>query len=70
MESENSTSKSEFGELIGSLLGGTDLNYVGHRSYVRGKSVGYRNNREWKEMVKLTICKDLVGGKESQRLHR
>ena len=29
-ESENSTSNAACGELVGSLLGGTNLNYVGH----------------------------------------
>ena len=36
------TSKAVIGELVGSLLGGTALNYVEHRSCVHGASSGAR----------------------------
>ena len=35
-ESAYNTSKAASGELVDSLLEGSDLNYVGHRAYVRG----------------------------------
>ena len=41
-ESAYNTSKAASGELVDSLLGGTALNYVGHRAYVRGESAGAR----------------------------
>ena len=41
-ESAHSTSNSAYGELVGSLLGDTDLNYVGHRACIHGASVGAR----------------------------
>ena len=47
-ETAYKTSKAASGELVDSLLGGTALNYVGHRAYIRGASVGLR--KEWKHV--------------------
>ena len=44
-ETAYNTSKAASGELVDSLLGGTALNYVGHRACVRGVSAGERRER-------------------------
>ena len=41
-ESAYNTYKAVSGELVDSLLGGSALNYVGHRASVRGESAGAR----------------------------
>ena len=56
------TSKAAIGELIGSLLVGTTLNYEVHRDFVRGASEGERKERKYLEMAYLAIRKDLTGG--------
>ena len=45
-ESAYNTSKASSGEMVGYLLGVTDLNYVGHRACIREESVGARKERE------------------------
>ena len=39
-ESAYNTSKAASGKLVDSLVGGTSLNYVGHRECIRGASAG------------------------------
>ena len=69
-ESAYNTSKEACGEPLGSLLGGTDLNYVGHREYICGTSAGELNEREWSKIADMVRQKELVVGKERQCLHR
>ena len=57
-------SKAAGGELVGSLLGGTNINYVGHRVCVRGANVGARKEREYSEIKELDRKKELVVGQE------
>ena len=45
-DSAYNTSKAVCGELVGSLLGVTNLNYLGLRKYVRRTSAGAREERE------------------------
>ena len=40
------TSKAAIEELVDSILGGTNLNYVGHRACVYGASAGAINDRK------------------------
>ena len=58
-ESAYNTSKASSGEVVDSLLGGTALNYVGHKACVHRASAGAI--KEWKhmEMVDLARQKEL-----------
>ena len=47
------TSKWSSGELVGYLLGGTALNYVGHRACLCRASVGARKEQKHVEMADL-----------------
>ena len=58
------------GELLGSLLGGTNLNYIGHRACMIKSSEGSRKERERKELEEMEICKVVAGGQEREQLHR
>ena len=64
------TSKVVRGELVGSILVGTALNYVGHRDFVRRASTGARKEQKHVEMADLARQKELSGGQERSRLHR
>ena len=64
------TSKAATGELVYSLLGGSFLNYVGHRACIRGASTGARKERKHVELAELARRKELAGGQERNRLHR
>ena len=55
---------------MGSLLGGTVLNYVGHRACVYGDGTGARKERKYVEMAELDKQNDLAGVQEKDRLHR
>ena len=66
----HSTSKASRGELVASLLGGSDLNYVGCRSCVRRDNVGAWKERGWGDTVELGRRKDELGGQERNRIHR
>ena len=68
-ESAYNTSKATSGELVDSLLGGSALNYVGHRACVRQASAGARRERKHVELVKIAIQKELADGQESNHLH-
>ena len=61
-ESAYNTFKAASGELVDSLLGGSALNYVGHRSCVRRASVGARKEQNHVELVELAKKKELAGG--------
>ena len=64
------TSKVAIGELIGYILGGTALNYVGHRDCVLRASMGARKDQKHVEMSDLARQKELSGGQDRSRLHR
>ena len=53
MGSEYNTSKSVSKELVGSFLGRTALNYVGHRDCVCGASTGARKDQKYVEMAEM-----------------
>ena len=69
-ESAYNTSKSASTEPVDSLLGGSTLNYVGHRACVRREVAGVRKGRKNVEFTELDIQKDIAGCQESNRLHR
>ena len=58
------------GELVGSLLGGTALNYIGHMACACGVTSGEKKEQEYMEMEELARQKELVGGQDRKRLHR
>ena len=68
-ESAYNTSKENSRELLDSLLRGTALNYIGHRSCVCGASVGARKEWNHVEMVELTVQKKLAGGQDRNCSH-
>ena len=70
MESVYNTYKAASGELLGSLLGGTALNYVGHRDCVCGDILGARKERKCLDMTDLDRQKGLMGGQERNSLKR
>ena len=56
----NSKAASEV--LVGSLLGGTNLNYIAHKGCVRKPSAYERKHWEISEKAVLSIRKELVDG--------
>ena len=64
------TSKYARRELVGSLLGGTILNYVGHRACVRKASQTERRHNMCVELGEVARQKKQAGGQERNRLHR
>ena len=64
------TSNSNSGELVEYILGGTSLNYVGHKDGVRGANEGARKEWKYVEMVELARQKEMAGGQDRNRLHR
>ena len=70
MESAYNIYKAACGELVGSLLGGTALNYVGHRACVCRASARARKLRKYVELAELARPKELAGGLERKRLQR
>ena len=57
-------------ELEDSLLGGSVLNYVGHRACVRKASQSARLSKRIFELSELFSRKEQAGGQEKNRLHR
>ena len=53
-DSAYNTSKASSGELIESLLGGSALNYVGHRACVRRSSLAARREKMHVDLVALS----------------
>ena len=70
MESAYNISKAASVELVESLLGGTALNYVGHRACVRRVSSAARREKMHVELGYLARREELAGGQEKKRLHR
>ena len=56
--------------LVGSLLGGFDLNHIEHKIFVCGSIVDARKQREFLEIDTLTRRKDLAEGAGLNRLWR
>ena len=69
VESAYNTYKAARRELVGSLLGGTTINYVDHRACVHGDRVGVRKELQYLEMVDLDRQNYMSGGQERNRLH-
>ena len=69
-ESAYNTSKAASGELVESLLGGSALNYVGHRACVRKVNLSARREKMHVDLGELARQKELAGGQERNRLHR
>ena len=63
-ESEYNTSKAASGELVDSLLGGSALNYVGHRACVHKSSLAARRAKMHVDLGEVARRKDLAGGQE------
>ena len=61
-ESAYNTSKAVSWELVDSLLGGSALNYVGHRACVRKAILPSRRSKMHVELVELARRKELLGG--------
>ena len=64
------TSNVASGELVDSLLGGTVLNYVGHRACICRASAGAQKEQKHVEMADLDIQKELTGRQERKLFHR
>ena len=64
------TSKAASGKLVDSLLGGSVLNYVGHRACVHKSSQSARLNKRIVELSELFTRQEQAGGQEKYRLHR
>ena len=64
------TSKAASGELVDSLLGGSALNYIGHRACVRKSSLAARLANMHVELGELARQKELAGGQDRNLLHR
>ena len=60
-ESSYNTSKADSAELLDSLLGGSALNYVGHRECVRRSSLSSRRERKHVEVAELDRQKYFAG---------
>ena len=56
------TSKAAIEVLVGSLLGGTYLNHVGHTACVRRSSADARENQEYSEIKVLNRRNNLADG--------
>ena len=66
----HNTSKTASKVLVGSLLGGTDLNCVEHKACVCRLSADARKQQDYSEIEALTIRKELLVGAGFNRLRR
>ena len=64
------TSKAASRELVDSLLGGSVLNYVGHRACVRKASQSARLSKQIAEMLELYDTQEQAFRQDKNRLHR
>ena len=64
------TFKAASAELVDSLLGGSDINYVRHRACIRMASLAARREKMHVELGELYRKKEPAGGQEINRLHR
>ena len=65
-----STSNADIEVLVGSFLGGTDLNYIMHNGFVRRASADRRKQREIAEKAVILRCKELADGAVLNHLRR
>ena len=63
------TSKADSGELVDYILGGSALNYVGHRACVCKASLAAREAKMHIKLVELVRRKELAGDQERNRLY-
>ena len=70
VESAYKNSKADSGELVDSLLGGSGLNYVGHRACVRKSNLAARRANMHVEIGDLARRNQLAGGQERNYLHK
>ena len=61
-ESAYNTSKAASREVLDSLLGGSDLNWVGHRACVHKASLATRRAKMHVELGEVARWKELAGG--------
>ena len=57
-------------ELVESLLGGSVLNYVGHRACVHKASETARQTKMSVELAKISKNQEQAGGQDRNRLHK
>ena len=69
-DSAYNTSKVASRELVDSLLGGSVLNYVGHRACIRKASQTARKTNMYVELGEFFSRQELSGSQERNRLHR
>ena len=69
-ESAYNTSKADSRELLDSLIGGSVLNYVGHRACVRKASQLARLSKRIVELSELFKRQEQAGGQEKNRPYR
>ena len=69
-ESAYNTSNAASRELVDSLLGGSVLNYVGHRAYVRKVGQTVQLRKKSVEIAEILKRQEQAGGQEKNRLHR
>ena len=69
MESTYNTPKAVSGELVDSLIGGSALNYVGHRECVYIARLATRCAKMHVELGDLDMQKNLSGGQKKNSLH-
>ena len=69
-ESAYNTSKTASRELVDSLLGGSVLNYVGHRECIRKASQSARLSKRIVELSEMFKRQEQAGGQERNCLHR
>ena len=69
-ESAYNTSKAASRDLVDSLLGGSVLNYVGHRACIRKVSLAERCGKMHVELGEVNRRKELAGGQKSNLIHR
>ena len=69
-QSAYNTSKADSGELVDSLLGGSDLYYVGHRACVHKSSLAERRAKIHVALGEMARRKELVDGQYRNYLHR
>ena len=64
------TSKAASRDLVDSLLGGSVINYIGHRACVCKASQSARLSKIIVELSEMYDCQEKAGRKEKNRLHR
>ena len=68
-KSAYNTSPVDSKELVDSILGGSDLNYVGHRACIRRSSMVSKRENMHIALGELARRKEIAGGQERNRIH-